>query len=42
MEINLNWLYGYAVTFGKIIGYVVILIGILMTFFLLETVFFGK
>jgi len=40
MEKNLQWLYDYGITFGKIIGYAVILIGIMMTFLLLKTVLF--
>ncbi len=40
MEINLKGLYGYSVTFGKIIGYAVIFVGIFMTFLLLKTVLF--
>jgi hypothetical protein len=40
MEINLKWLDGYALILGKIVGYVVILIGISMTFLLLKTVLF--
>ncbi len=42
MEMNLNSLYGYALTLGKIIGYAVILIGIVMTFLLLRTVLFQQ
>lgn len=40
MEINLKGLFGYGVTFGKIIGYAVIFVGVIMTFLLLETVLF--
>jgi len=40
MELNSKSLYDYGLTFGKIIGYVVILIGIVMTFLLLKTVLF--
>lgn len=40
MEINLKWLDSYALILGKIIGYIVIFIGILMTFLLLKTVLF--
>jgi len=41
MNINSDLFYGYAVELGKIIGYIVIVIGILMTLFLLETILFG-
>ncbi len=40
MKINLKWLGGYALSLGKIIGYVTIIIGLTMTFFLLETILF--
>jgi hypothetical protein len=40
MEINLKWLESYALIFGKITGYIVIFIGILMTLLLLKTVLF--
>lgn len=40
MKINLKWLGIYALSLGKIIGYVTIIIGLSMTFLLLETVLF--
>ncbi len=40
MEINLQGFYGYGMILGKILGYIVILIGIVMTFLLLKTVLF--
>lgn len=40
MEVNLKWLDSYALILGKITGYIVIFIGIVMTFLLLESVLF--
>ncbi len=42
MEMNLKWLYGYALVLGKIIGYAIILIGIVMTFLLLKVILFEQ
>ncbi len=41
MKINLKWLDVYALLLGKIIGYVTIIIGLSMTYLLLETMLFG-
>ncbi|MDD5616494.1 MAG: hypothetical protein PHH85_09865 [Candidatus Methanoperedens sp.] len=40
MEINLKLLNGIALTLGKLTGYIVIFIGIIMTFLLLKTILF--
>ncbi|VVB91326.1 Uncharacterised protein [uncultured archaeon] len=37
----MNRLDNYALTFGKLLGYICILVGILMTYLLLKTVLFG-